>query len=109
MKAIPEREEDVPDKTEEPVEERVSGAEEPVEEVEEVEVVPEEESVYAKEEENLKEAMDTPLTAEGFYNYLQEQEVGGVIQLRHAKQGDMVNIAISQIVVTVVFCRRRLV
>lgn len=47
--------------------------------------------------------MDTPLTAEGFYNYLQEQEVGGVIQLRHAKQGDMVNIAISQIVVTVVF------
>ena len=86
-------------------EERVSGAEEPVEEVEEVEVVPEEESVYAKEEENLKEAieMDTPLTAEGFYNYLQEQEVGGVIQLRHAKQGDMVNIAISQIVVTVVF------
>lgn len=90
---------------EEPVEERVSGAEEPVEEVEEIEVVPEEESVYAKEEENLKEAMemDTPLTAEGFYNYLQEQEVGGVIQLRHAKQGDMVNIAISQIVVTVVF------
>ena len=71
--------------------------------MEEVEVVPEEESVYAKEEENLKEAMDTPLTAEGFYNYLQEQEVGGVIQLRHAKQGDMVNIAISQIVVTVVF------
>ena len=90
---------------EEPVEERISGAEEAVEEVEEVEVVPEEESVYAKEEENLKEAieMDTPLTAEGFYNYLQEQEVGGVIQLRHAKQGDMVNIAISQIVVTVVF------
>ena len=88
--SLPEREEDVPDKTEEPVEERVSGAEE---------------SVYAKEEENLKEAMemDTPLTAEGFYNYLQEQEVGGVIQLRHAKQGDMVNIAISQIVVTVVF------
>ncbi|MBP0060952.1 hypothetical protein JYQ77_12135, partial [Anaerobutyricum soehngenii] len=70
-----------------------------------VEVVPEEESVYAKEEENLKEAieMDTPLTAEGFYNYLQEQEVGGVIQLRHAKQGEMVNIAIYQIVVTVVF------
>ena len=103
--SLPEREEDVPDKTEEPVEERVSGAEEPVEEVEEVEVVPEEESVYAKEEENLKEAMemDTPLTAEGFYNYLQEQEVGGVIQLRHAKQGDMVSIAISQIVVTVVF------
>lgn len=92
--SLPEREEDVPDKTEEPVEE-----------VEEIEVVPEEESVYAKEEENLKEAMemDTPLTAEGFYNYLQEQEVGGVIQLRHAKQGDMVNIAISQIVVTVVF------
>lgn len=92
--SLPEREEDVPDKTEEPVEE-----------VEEVEVVPEEESVYAKEEENLKEAieMDTPLTAEGFYNYLQEQEVGGVIQLRHAKQGDMVSIAISQIVVTVVF------
>ena len=92
--SLPEREEDVSDKTEEPVEE-----------VEEVEVVPEEESVYAKEEENLKEAMemDTPLTAEGFYNYLQEQEVGGVIQLRHAKQGDMVNIAISQIVVTVVF------
>lgn len=92
--SLPEREEDVPDKTEESVEE-----------VEEVEVVPEEESVYAKEEENLKEAieMDTPLTAEGFYNYLQEQEVGGVIQLRHAKQGDMVNIAISQIVVTVVF------
>ena len=91
--SLPEREEDVPDKTEEPVEE-----------VEEVEVVPEEESVYAKEEENLKEAieMDTPLTAEGFYNYLQEQEVGGVIQLRHAKQGDMVSIAISQIVVTVV-------
>ena len=101
--SLPEREEDVPDKTEEPVEERVSGAEEPVEEVAEVEVPPEEESVYAKEEENLKEAMDTPLTAEGFYNYLQEQEVGGVIQLRHAKQGDMVNIAISQIVVTVVF------
>ena len=92
--SLPEREEDVPDKTEEPVEE-----------VEEVEVVPEEESVYAKEEENLKEAieMDTPLTAEGFYNYLQEQEIGGVIQLLHAKQGDMVNIAISQIVVTVVF------
>lgn len=92
--SLPEREEDVPDKTEEPIEE-----------VEEVEVVPEEESVYAKEEENLKEAieMDTPLTAEGFYNYLQEQEVGGVIQLRHAKQGDMVSIAISQIVVTVVF------
>ena len=92
--SLPEREEDVPDKTEEPVEE-----------VEEVEVVPEEESGYAKEEENLKEAieMDTPLTAEGFYNYLQEQEVGGVIQLRHAKQGDMVSIAISQIVVTVVF------
>lgn len=92
--SLPEREEDVPDKTEEPVEE-----------VEEVEVVPEEEFVYAKEEENLKEAieMDTPLTAEGFYNYLQEQEVGGVIQLRHAKQGDMVSIAISQIVVTVVF------
>lgn len=92
--SLPEREEDVPDKTEEPVEE-----------VEEVEVVPEEESVYAKEEENLKEAieMDTPLTAEGFYNYLQEQEVGGVIQLRHAKQGDMVSIAISQIIVTVVF------
>lgn len=92
--SLPEREEDVSDKTEEPVEE-----------VEEVEVVPEEESVYAKEEENLKEAieMDTPLTAEGFYNYLQEQEVGGVIQLRHAKQGDMVSIAISQIVVTVVF------
>ena len=92
--SLPEREEDVPDKTEESVEE-----------VEEVEVVPEEESVYAKEEENLKEAieMNTSLTAEGFYNYLQEQEVGGVIQLRHAKQGDMVNIAISQIVVTVVF------
>ena len=90
--SITEKKEDVPGK-----------AEEPVEEVEEVEVVPEEESVYAKEEENLKEAMDTPLTAEGFYNYLQEQEVGGVIQLRHAKQGDMVNIAISQIVVTVVF------
>lgn len=105
--SLPEREEDVPDKTEEPVEERVSGAEEPVEEVEEVEVVPEEESVYAKEEENLKEAIeiDTPLTAEGFYNYLQEQEVGGVIQLRHAKQGDMVSIAISQIVVTVVFAK----
>lgn len=103
--SIPEREEDVPGKEEEPVEERVAGEEEAVEEVEEVEVVPEEESVYAKEEENLKEAieMDTPLTAEGFYNYLQEQEVGGVIQLRHAKQGDMVNIAISQIVVTVVF------
>ena len=92
--SLPEREEDVPDKTEEPVEE-----------VEEVEVVPEEESVYAKEEENLKEAieMDTPLTAEGFYNYLQEQEVGGVIQRRQANQGDMVSIAISQIVVTVVF------
>lgn len=92
--SLPEKKEDIPGK-----------AEEAVEEVEEVEVVPEEESVYAKEEENLKEAieMDTPLTAEGFYNYLQEQEVGGVIQLRHAKQGDMVNIAISQIVVTVVF------
>ena len=103
--SITEKKEDVPGKAEEPVEERISGAEEAVEEVEEVEVVPEEESVYAKEEENLKEAieMDTPLTAEGFYNYLQEQEVGGVIQLRHAKQGDMVNIAISQIVVTVVF------
>ncbi|MBP0060058.1 hypothetical protein JYQ77_07325, partial [Anaerobutyricum soehngenii] len=65
----------------------------------------EEEAVYAKEEENLKEAieMDTPLTAEGLYNYLQEQEVGGVIQLRHAKQGDLVNIAISQIVETVRF------
>ena len=103
--SITEKKEDVPGKAEEPVEERISGAEEAVEEVEEVEVVPEEESVYAKEEENLKEAieMDTPLTAEGFYNYLQEQEVGGVIQLRHAKQGDMVSIAISQIVVTVVF------
>ena len=103
--SITEKKEDVPGKAEEPVEERISGAEEAVEEVEEVEVVPEEESVYAKEEENLKEAieMDTPLTAEGFYNYLQEQEVGGVIQLRHAKQGDMVNIATSQIVVTVVF------
>ena len=103
--SLAEQEENISDEVEQPVEERVSGTEEAVEEVEEVEVVPEEESVYAKEEENLKEAieMDTPLTAEGFYNYLQEQEVGGVIQLRHAKQGDMVNIAISQIVVTVVF------
>ena len=103
--SLSEQEENISDEVEQPVEERVSGTEEAVEEVEEVEVVPEEESVYAKEEENLKEAieMDTPLTAEGFYNYLQEQEVGGVIQLRHAKQGDMVNIAISQIVVTVVF------
>ena len=103
--SLAEQEENISDEVEQPVEERVSGTEEAVEEVEEVEVVPEEESVYAKEEENLKKAieMDTPLTAEGFYNYLQEQEVGGVIQLRHAKQGDMVNIAISQIVVTVVF------
>ena len=103
--SLAEQEENISDEVEQPVEERVSGTEEAVEEVEEVEVVPEEESVYAKEEENLKEAieMDTPLTAEGFYNYLQEQEVGGVIQLRHAKQGDMVNIAIFQIVVTVVF------
>ena len=103
--SLAEQEENISDEVEQPVEERVSGTEEAVEEVEEVEVVPEEESVYAKEEENLKEAieMDTPLTAEGFYNYLQEQEVGGVIQLRHAKQGDMVSIAISQIVVTVVF------
>lgn len=103
--SLAEQEENISDEAEQPVEERVSGTEEAVEEVKEVEVVPEEESVYAKEEENLKEAieMDTPLTAEGFYNYLQEQEVGGVIQLRHAKQGDMVNIAISQIVVTVVF------
>ena len=103
--SLAEQEENISDEVEQPVEEKDSENEESVQEVEEVEVVSEEESVYAKEEENLKEAieMDTPLTAEGFYNYLQEQEVGGVIQLRHAKQGDMVNIAISQIVVTVVF------
>ena len=103
--SLAEQEENISDEVEQPVEEKDSENEESVQEVEEVEVVSEEESVYAKEEENLKEAieMDTPLTAEGFYNYLQEQEVGGVIQLRHAKQGDMVNIAISQIVVTFVF------
>ena len=102
------QEENISDEVEQPIEEKGSENEESAQEVEAVEVVPEEESEYAKEEENLQEAMemdgmDTPLTAEGFYNYLQEQEVGGVIQLRHAKQGDMVNIAISQIVVTVVF------
>ena len=103
--SLAEQEENISDKVEQPVEEKDSENEESVQEVEEVEVVSEEESVYAKEEENLEEAieMDTPLTAEGFYNYLQEQEIGGVIQLLHAKQGDMVNIAISQIVVTVVF------
>ena len=103
--SLAEQEENISDEVEQPIEEKDSENEESVQEVEAVEVVSEEESVYAKEEENLKEAieMDTPLTAEGFYNYLQEQEVGGVIQLRHAKQGDMVNIAISQIVVTVVF------
>lgn len=102
------QEENISDEVERPAEEKGSENEESSQEVEAVEVVPEEESEYAKEEENLQEAMemdgmDTPLTAEGFYNYLQEQEVGGVIQLRHAKQGDMVNIAISKIVVTVVF------
>ena len=103
--SLAEQEENISDEVEQPVEEKDSENEESVQEVEEVEVVSEEESVYAKEEENLEEAieMDTPLTAEGFYNYLQEQEIGGVIQLLHAKQGDMVNIAISQIVVTVVF------
>lgn len=103
--SLAEQEENISDEVEQPVEEKDSENEESVQEVEEVEVASEEESVYAKEEENLEEAieMDTPLTAEGFYNYLQEQEIGGVIQLRHAKQGDMVNIAISQIVVTVVF------
>lgn len=103
--SLAEQEENISDEVEQPVEEKDSENEESVQEVEEVEVVSEEESLYAKEEENLEEAieMDTPLTAEGFYNYLQEQEIGGVIQLLHAKQGDMVNIAISQIVVTVVF------
>lgn len=106
--SLAEQEENISDEVEQPIEEKDSENEESVQEVEAVEVVSEEESEYAKEEENLQEAMemdgrDTPLTAEGFYNYLQEQEVGGVIQLRHAKQGDMVNIAISQIVVTVVF------
>lgn len=106
--SLAEQEENISDEVEQPVEEKDSENEESVQEVEAVEVVSEEESEYAKEEENLQEAMemdgrDTHLTAEGFYNYLQEQEVGGVIQLRHAKQGDMVNIAISQIVVTVVF------
>ena len=106
--SLAEQEENISDEVKQPVEEKDSENEESAQEVEAVEVVSEEESEYAKEEENLKEAMemdgiDTPLTAEGFYNYLQEQEVGGVIQLRHAKQGDMVNIAISQIVVTVVF------
>lgn len=105
--SLAEQEENISDEVEQPVEEKDSENEESVQEVEEVEVVSEEESVYAKEEENLEEAieMDTPLTAEGFYNYLQEQEIGGVIQLLHAKQGDMVNIAISQIVVTVVFAK----
>lgn len=107
-KSLAGQEENIFDKVERPAEEKSSENEESLQEVEAVEVVPEEESEYAKEEENLQEAMemdgmDTPLTAEGFYNYLQEQEVGGVIQLRHAKQGDMVNIAISKIVVTVVF------
>ena len=106
--SLAEQEENISDEVEQPIEEKDSENEESVQEVEAVEVVSEEESEYAKEEENLQEAMemdgrDTPLTAEVFYNYLQEQEVGGVIQLRHAKQGDMVNIAISQIVVTVVF------
>ena len=103
--SLAEQEENISDEVEQPIEEKDSENEESVQEVEAVEVVSEEESEYAKEEENLQEAMemDAPLTAEGFYNYLQEQEVGGVIQLRHAKQGDMVNIAISQIVVTVVF------
>ena len=106
--SLAEQEENISDEVKQPVEEKDSENEESAQEVEAVEVVSEEESEYAKEEENLKEAMemdgiDTPLTAEGLYNYLQEQEVGGVIQLRHAKQGDMVNIAISQIVVTVVF------
>lgn len=106
--SLAEQEENISDEVEQPVEEKDSENEESVQEVEAVEVVSEEESEYAKEEENLQEAMemdgrDTPLTVEGFYNYLQEQEVRGVIQLRHAKQGDMVNIAISQIVVTVVF------
>lgn len=106
--SLAEQEENISDEVKQPVEEKDSENEESAQEVEVVEVVSEEESEYAKEEENLKEAMemdgiDTPLTAEGFYNYLQEQEIGGVIQLLHAKQGDMVNIAISQIVVTVVF------
>ena len=102
------QEENISDEVEQPVEEKDSEDQKARQEVEAVEVVPEEESAYAKEEENLQEAMgmDTHLTAEGFYNYLQEQEVGGVIQLRHAKQGDMVNIAISQIVVTVVFAEK---
>ena len=104
--SIPEKKEDVPGKAEEPVEEKNNqGRKKLVEEVEEVEVVPEEEICVCKGR-RKPEGSDRdgyPLTAEGFYNYLQEQEVGGVIQLRHAKQGDMVNIAISQIVVTVVF------
>lgn len=107
---LPEEEENIPDKWEEAAEEEKvpENGEESVPEVEDAEVIPETESEYAREEENLQEmmemdGMDTTLTAEGFYNYLQEQEVGGVIQLRHAKQGDMVSIAVSKIVVTVVF------
>lgn len=107
---LPEEEENNPDKGEEVAEEEKvpEDGEEPVPEIEPEEVIPETESEYAREEENLQEmmkmdGMDTTLTAEGFYNYLQEQEIGGVIQLRHAKQGDMVSIAISKVVVTVVF------
>lgn len=91
-------------------EEELPEEEESMPEIEPAEVIPETESEYAREEENLQEmmemdGMDTTLTAEGFYNYLQEQEVGGVIQLRHAKQGDIVSIAVSKIVVTVVFAK----
>lgn len=105
---LPEEEENIPDKWEEAEEKVPENGEESVPEKEPAEVIPETESEYAREEENLQEmmemdGMDTTLTAEGFYNYLQEQEVGGVIQLRHAKQGDMVSIAVSKIVVTVVF------
>lgn len=105
---LPEEEENIPDKWEEAEEKVPENEEESVPEIEPAEVIPETESEYAREEENLQEmmemdGMDTTLTAEGFYNYLQEQEIGGVIQLRHAKQGDMVSIAVSKVVVTVVF------
>ena len=48
-----------------------------------------------------------PSDSQRIYNYLQEQEVGRSYQLRHAKQGIMVNIAVSQIVVTVVLQKKQ--
>lgn len=100
---LPEEEENIPDKWEKAEEKVPEDGEESVPEIEPAEIIPEAKSEYARKEENLQEMMDTTLTAEGFYNYLQEQEIGGVIQLRHAKQGDMVSIAVSKVVVTVVF------